>query len=122
MSITFYASRFNEEKGWQEPVKELAHLDLNMANVNAVALIEAMGQEFDHCGTLAAAEIGAACAPLAYGEADEAIPAQESGGPGTGQCAVIDMGRSEGYIRDRARRLLRLATEAERHGFSVSWS
>lgn len=45
----------------------------------------------------------------------------ESGGPGTGQCRVIECGRSRDYVVQRLEEFLALTKVAMDHGFPVSF-
>lgn len=103
MSITFYASQFDAERGYHAPMFrcdcaerwgadwdvadasgaeypevyscEHCRADVNLANGNARDLISWLGVEFDYCGTVDARELAAKCRRRLWDESRNHDPA-----------------------------------------------
>ena len=99
--------------------------ELNMANGNAYALLREMGEDQpDCCGSWPYEKL-----VQMFGRAKvlQASPARmestgsDTGGPGTGRCRVIEMGRSEEYVIDRAGRLAGVIRAALERKTGVCW-
>lgn len=126
--MTFYASRI-ETRAWDGevvevhcPADELADLSVQVSNANAFDLLRFVGIKAEGCGTRPAGEVEGACL-IALGmrgaDEDRALPVRASGGHG--QAHMIECGRREGYLRERADQLRELAQAARAGGYSVSW-
>lgn len=134
MSVTFSAegllSGVDADGDW-----EPNPLDVNMSNVNAVRVAEALGFRLDpdHDGDLFGAMDpvkfqGHVLMALALAPADEGMPAHElaPGDPGrpawSGQCRWIEAGRPQGYLQDRLTELHALADWAVANHARVTWA
>lgn len=136
MSITFFIGVRNEAKGYTEPAEscdctrrwcddcdacpadqdypveyscEICDAEINMANGNALDLLRWLGLTVDYCGEVLASDLAPILRRRLWDESrnhDAATSGEESGGPGTGQCRMISMGRTSGYLRQRCEQLL----------------
>lgn len=99
---------------------------LNLNGSNALDLLRWLGLPAEEYGEHSAADLAARCQRRLW-EADRnhdpAIPAAEEGGPGTGQCRVIYVGRRPDYLREKAADLLKLAEQARAtgEGAVITW-
>ena len=84
---------------------------LNLSNVNAADLLAWLGYERDEfAGALAGSDLAARCRRRLWPEARNIDPARETVTQASpGRATFIECGRPEGYLRDRAARLLKLA-------------
>ena len=136
MSITFFIGVRNEVEGYTEPAEscdctrrwcddcdacpadqsypemyscEICDAEINLANGNALDLLRWLGLTVDYCGEVSAKELAPVLRRRLWDESrnhDAAISGEESGGPGTGQCRMISVGRDPGYLRRQCERLL----------------
>lgn len=137
MSVTFFAVK--KVDGLWKPLwvctgrhctgfcRDCLKHQINLANTNARALLEWLDlEEFNEDGLIGevrATELVARCQRRLWDEprnTDPAVPTVESGGPGTGQCKMIEGGREEGYLRQKTEGLMFIAKCAGEH--YVSWS
>jgi len=90
-------------------------LGLNMSNANAADVIEALGLEFDYCGSIEVQDLLGRTTLRAALPADEPVPTATDGN-------MIYCGRDEGYISERAGILTTLALRAREDGYTtISW-
>jgi len=88
---------------------EICDAQINMANSNAMDLFTWLGLPMEYIGSIPARELAPKLRRRLWDverNHDEAIPGEESGGPGTGQCRMIYAGRRPGYLRSQCERLL----------------
>lgn len=88
---------------------------VNMANSNAGFVLNAIGLfDGELYGEVLATEFRARVNRALWPEfgVDPGTTPTEYGGPGTGQCRVVNCGRPEGYLQARLRSLLDLAERA----------
>ena len=88
---------------------EVCDAEINMANDSALDLMRWLGLTVDYCGEIPAAELAPILRRRLWDVSrnhDPALPGEISGGPGTGQCQFIDVGRQAGYLRQRCEQLL----------------
>lgn len=107
MSVSFYI-RANGQS---------AATDLNMANGNAADLFRWLGIEPDlwTAPAMLARDLAVACRRRSWDVQRNHDPAREpveSGGPGTGQCRLVECGRPADYLRGRAAALLAVCEQA----------
>ena len=84
---------------------------LNLSNANAADLLAWLGYERDElAGELAGSDLAARCRRRLWPEARNIDPGRETVTHASPGCAtVIECGRPQGYLRDRAAQLLKLA-------------
>jgi hypothetical protein len=83
--------------------------EINMSNANAGDLLVWVGLPNEYCGNVSASDLAPILRRRLWDESrnhDAATSGEESGGPGTGQCRMISMGRTSGYLRQRCEQLL----------------
>lgn len=113
-----------------EAVEEQERPQVNMANGNAAALLEALGllsdamsrEERDDAfyGEMSGEDfLGRVMMAQAVAPADAGMPAYEMAGSGA---RFIECGRPEGYLQDRLSGLREVADFAVEHGVQVQWS
>lgn len=88
---------------------EVCDAEINLANDNALDLLRWLSLPVDYCGDVPAMELAPILRRRLWDESrnhDSALASEESGGPGTGQCRLISMGRDSGYLRRQCERLL----------------
>lgn len=100
--------------------------ELNVHNQGAGALLRLLhltGYDNELSGEIdAAALIARIRAVGRVRPVDPGTPTVEGGGPGTGQCHWVEVGRRPGYLNDRLGDLLQVAEHAQTLGRTVSWS
>ena len=105
MSITFFA-----EGGRTE------HLEVNMANGNACAVMQVLGIVPDYCGSIKAEELIEKINSVSSVDAGVRNPSIDIE---PGHATIIDCGRTEEYLRER---ISQLKTLAENNlGITICW-
>lgn len=95
---------------------------LNFANMNAMDILIHIGIDPVSYGSCPAKEFAIRCRRSLIGVAGKLDPAtEEVETVGKHGCAVITVGRREGYLHERVRELLRLA-EGAPEGANVVWN
>jgi hypothetical protein len=92
------------------------NINLNMANANALDLLQWVGIPLDYCGAVKATELAAACRRRLWDEPrnhDKEITPVNTGN-------YTDFGREADYLRRRTADLLKVAEKAGDH--YVSWA
>lgn len=148
MSITFYASKHDEGRGYHMPLFpcdcsrrwldacdacgpeedtpesyycEYCQIEINLANGNAFDLMRWLGVEADDCGTVDARELAAKCRRRLWDESRNYDPGVDSFVEKTeGHATLISCGRRPDYLREKTERMLSLAEKAGEN--SISWS
>lgn len=92
-------------------------VELQLSNANAADLLGWLGisSPSEPIGSHPAADLAALCRRRLWDEArnhDQALPSTDEGGPGTGHCRAVFVGRDAGYLRRQTTRLLALAERA----------
>ncbi len=102
---------------------------INMANGNARAMLVLMGLPADDCcGEVSVKELPAVFRAMikaqntAGGRRDATEDPYKSGGPGTGQCRVVSMGRDDSYITRRLNDLMELAHYCQENDCGFYWA
>jgi hypothetical protein len=146
MSITFWAPDAPTESYVPYPDDEPDYVEqrsllpeINLSNVNAYAMMRALGVEPDYAGTWSVGELAVLlerAVKLANIEVlrdpflkdttttgGQLRPSAVSGNVVSVSrgCRVIDNGRDDAYIREKALRFVDLFKKARENGFSVSW-
>lgn len=102
------------------------YADLNVSNANGVELIMALGigSMDDYWGEIPATALLAACDQLAAAPDSPAIAPSSGAGMLFGAYVpnMVECGRRQGYLQDRARALAEVAADAQRAGRAVVWS
>lgn len=97
---------------------------INMANDNAADVLRTLDLDTEFmCGSedgLAFMERVMMAVQDEWKNA-EARPTVDTGGPGTGQARMIDVGRSASYVGDKLNDLIDVAIFAKDHGLAVTW-
>lgn len=102
---------------------------INMANGNAMAILDLIGLPVDECcGEVDAKDLPRTMRAIIKAQNVEArrqgiteLP-YESGGPGTGHCRVVYGGRSEGYVMARLQDLMGLAKHCQDNDCGFYWA
>lgn len=116
MSITFAATLTeNPDGSWND----VGGPSLNVSNTNAALLLERLGVEFDHSGSIDADDLLGRALTANVGRDDNGMPAAEYHEPG--KLRMTDCGLRPGYFEDRLAVLVTVANHAQSHGVSVTW-
>lgn len=117
MSVDFtIATRMEDGSYWHGE----CDASFNVSNANAAAILDALGIEWDSCGSVDAREmIGRCAAWRAVGVAQERAATQ---GVGANGCRWYEGGIDRAYIERRIGQMEALAELARDRGGEVGWS
>lgn len=95
---------------------EQAFPEMNVSNTNARRIIEALGMEFDYCGSIGAEGLMViALIKLALDKKNKPVASVQEGN-------MITCGTPEGYLESRFESLIEIAQYAINHDVEVIWS
>jgi len=95
--------------------------DVNMANANALMVLERLGLPMDECGTIDPEDLIGRCLLGNIGRDDTGVDTFEHpSAPGVGP-RMVEVGIRPGYFQEQLDRLNDLAVEAAGRGVLVGW-
>jgi len=95
--------------------------DVNMANVNALMVLERLGLDMDECGTIDPEDLIGRCLLGNIGREDSGVSTVEHRPhPSTGP-RLVEVGLRPNYFQEQLDRLNDLAVEAAGRGVLVGW-